>query len=709
MTIVNVVESSYVLTLLVGSALRAILLAGATALLLAAFRVKPAAARLFAWKGALYAGLAMPLLGLLLPPVGIPAPKFLQQSGNEVVSAVSVARPAVANVAIVSPDPHSRTADASVAVPSETRRRAETSSATSLDATTRDVSSTPLPPSVRHASPSRAIPWGVVAIGFYLGVVALLLVRFAIGVVFGSRLVRRSREINDSLVSARLKPHASFAGLALAPQIAETELISVPLTIGVTRPTILLPESWRDWNEAKLNAVLAHEISHVARRDTLTQRLSLLHRAVFWFSPLAWWLPRHLSDLAEQASDDAALLCGADRNDYARTLLGFFEALHSAPGRVWWQGVAMAKAGQAEQRLERILAWRGAVTMGLKKSLIVAIVALAIPVVYLAASITPVSRTHDSLDISQEPAPAAEQTEASPAIPSAAPTAAPTTAPVAPRAITGVIAGVPAPPAARVQAMVPPVPPAEVARQEAVRHSYSHGYGYSYSGGSGRGRNYDDDDDDLRYVIVSGNSDSVTMSGSSGDARHAQRLKKQISGDFIWFQRDEKSYIIRDQALVQQAKALWAPQEELGRKQEELGKQQEALGKQQEELSAKMEKVRVQVPDMTAELDKLRAELKQLSAGATMDQVGELQSEIGELQSKIGEIQSHAGDQQSKIGEEMGALGEKQGKLGEQQGKLGEQQGELAEKAGREMRKLLDDAIKSGKAQPEPDGGSASL
>ena len=133
-------------------------------------------------------------------------------------------------------------------------------------------------------------------------------------------------------------------------QAAESELISVPVTMGALRSTILLPASWREWDDAKLDAVVAHEVSHVARRDALTQRLSLLHRAIFWFSPLAWWLDRHLADLAEQASDEAALSCGTDRNDYARTLLGFFEALQAAPGRVWWQGVSMAKAGQAERK-----------------------------------------------------------------------------------------------------------------------------------------------------------------------------------------------------------------------------------------------------------------------------------------------------------------------------------------------------------------------
>ena len=155
--------------------------------------------------------------------------------------------------------------------------------------------------------------------------------------------------------------------------------------------TILLPCGWREWDDAQLDAVLAHELSHVARRDALTQRLSLLHRAIFWFSPLAWWLDRHLADLAEQASDEAALSCGADRKDYARTLLGFFEALHAAPGRVWWQGVSMAKAGQAEQRVERILSWKGSVAMSMKKSIAVAVLTLAAPVIYLAASAHPAS------------------------------------------------------------------------------------------------------------------------------------------------------------------------------------------------------------------------------------------------------------------------------------------------------------------------------
>src|SRR5262249_16315108 len=128
------------------------------------------------------------------------------------------------------------------------------------------------------------------------------------------------------------------------------------------------------------------------------------------------------------------------------------------------------------------------------------------------------------------------------------------------------------PPAAPAMPAAPssPVSTAIETEQTSTRnHSHRHFYSYGF-------------DDEERFVIISGKTDGFTMSGSAEDARHAERLRKQISGDFIWFQREEKSYIIRDQATVERAQQVWAPQEELGRKQEELGKRQEALGKQQE-------------------------------------------------------------------------------------------------------------------------------
>jgi beta-lactamase regulating signal transducer with metallopeptidase domain len=635
--------STSLLVQLANPAARTLALGGAAGLGLAAFRVKITSVRLFTWTAVLYAALAMPLLGRMLPPLPVPTAAFLQYGAAQPVpKAVQVSQTIAAAVRSASSEVFIARNEAVKGTSSaEIIRQASSSSLVGRKTPPRKE--TPLVVSASAAPPSflwSSIPWNAVAAGVYLAVAFLLLVRFFVGLAFGRRLMRASRMIDESRLTLRLATRAHASGLAFIPQAAESQFVSVPVTMGALHSTILLPASWREWDDAKLDVVVAHEVSHVARRDALTQRLSLLHRAIFWFSPLAWWLDTRLADLAEQASDEAALSCGADRKDYARTLLGFFGALQATPGRVWWQGISMAKAGQAEERVERILAWKGAVTMGLKKSIAGVVVALAVPVVYLAASVYPANYN------------------------------------VAPQGVG----------LAQDQTM-PPLSAAGPAR--APKGSSGHGFSYSYG--------YDDQQ---RFVIVSGKTDSLTMSGSE-DAERVQELRKRIQGDFIWFQRDEKSYIIRDQATIDRARKFWAPQEELGKKQQELGKQQEALGKQQKELSARMEQIHVKVPDMTAELEKLKAELKQLNSSATMEQVGQIQSEIGELQSKIGSLQSHAGDQQSKLGEQMGALGEKQGKLGEQQGELGRQQEELARQASRQMKQLLDGAIAKGTAQPE--------
>lgn len=669
----------------VNPAARALVLAGATGVVLSAFRVKATSIRLQAWTAVLYAALALPFLGWVLPTLSVPVPAVLS---------TVVAPSGVHNSQATG-------ADSSVGSPvNDEPQRASVTSAPATDVTHVRAHSAKSSSSLPEQRPgmlatiwssisSSMISWSTIAIAVYLGVALLLLARLFVGMILSRRLIRRSRLVTEFRLTQRLRSHARASNFA--PRAVESGLISVPLTTGVFRSTILLPATWREWDDAKLDAVVAHEVSHVARRDALTQCLSLLHRAIFWFSPLPWWLDRHLTTLAEEAADEAALSDGADRNDYARTLLSFFEALHAAPGRVRWQGVSMASAGEAEKRVERILAWRGAVTMNVKKSILVAIIALAIPVVYLAAAARPVSPALQAQTNVQTPAPPpSARAPLPPAAAIGASPAVPQFAPVAP--VAGVLA-------ARARALVapvaavapfPPLPPL------GGQSTHSYGYGSSYTYG---------DDDYQRFVIVTAKSDSLTMSGSTEDARHAEKLKKQIAGDFIWFERDEKSYIIRDQATIERARKLWAPQEELGRQQEELGKQQEELGKQQEALGKKMEEIRVSIPDMTAEMDRLKAKLQKLGSNASVEQLGELQSEIGELQSKIGEVQSHAGDQQSKLGEEMGALGEKQGKLGELQGKLGEQQGELSEKASHQMKEIFDEAIKNGTAQPERDNG----
>jgi beta-lactamase regulating signal transducer with metallopeptidase domain len=662
--------SSSLLALAAEPAVRSILVACAAALVLGALRVKSVAPRLAVWKIVLCCALAMPVLGWLVPvlPFSIPAPKFASKS---VFGAVELASSPAASVPHAMIEPKSRTS-------------AAVASGTDLNLAPA-VAEPPRPSSARTSKPVRAESLYTrlkgVAGAVYVAVATIFFARFLLGFFLTRRLERAARTVDDPRVLGRLAAHSRAVRLKKLPRLAESEIVLVPVALGVRRSCILLPAAWRDWDDAELDAVMAHEISHVKRGDALTQRLSLLHRAAFWFSPLSWWLDRRIAELAEEASDEAALVHGADRTRYAETLLSFFSELDSSSGRMRWQGVSMATPGTAERRVDRILAWKGATSSGLRKSLVLGLALLAPPVVFLAAAVHPTILT-------QAATPPLAQQEAAP--PSLAPV--PYVAPV-PEPLPRVIAIPP-------MSVVVPVPPAPfvpfVMQESAQTRVRASGFN-------------DDDEDDWRngqtFVIASGKKHiyvgrhNFSFNSSGDDDIHW--LRSKLSGDFIWFERDGKYYVIRDEATIKHAMDLFAPMQALDEKQEELGKQQEALGEQQEALGQKMEEVKVTVPDMTAELDRVREKLKQLGAGGTQEELGELQSEIGELQSRIGELQSQAGRRQSEIGRQQGELGRKQGELGRKQGEIGRQQGELSKKATGEMNSIIDDAIAHGLAKPE--------
>ena len=722
MTATIVHANTAFLMTLASAAVRSLALGIFAAAALAAFRTKSVRVKVFVWKVVLFAALAMPALIWVSPAVrvAVPVPSLPERSEAASLEPVPVGDIAVA--ASLPKIPLKKTPRSSTRV----REQAQVEPAPTI------VQSS-LPVAIASLVALREIPWTLIMESAYMAFAFALLARVAIGIFFSNRLVRLATPVDEPWALRSLSAAAHAAGLRAIPRLAESESVSVPVMVGVVKPTILLTEGWQTWAADEFAAVLAHEVSHIARRDALTQRLALIHRAVFWFSPLAWWLERHLADLAEQASDEAALAGGADRTRYAETLLGFFAELEAGPDRVWWQGVSMAKTGQAEKRVDRILAWRGAMSNQLKKSLVMALVAFAVPVVGLTAAVHPAAR-----DVQAPQAPAAPRAPAAPAAPASA----------APAQIPGPVSSqapaLPAPPADaddpafNVNVVVPPmpaipplhieVPPINVdlpslhiavpqihletralaampqqgvVVQPPVTFSMSGDWNY-YRGGRGGywvGRY---NDWGPRFAIVTKDSDMLTLSGDRDDAEHARALKRKISGDFIWFERDEKSYVINDQATVNRAKQLWQPNEDLEKQQKELARQQEELAKQAEDARQKIEDMKIKVPDLTAEMQRVEEAMKKLNAeGGTMNEIGELQRQMGEIQREIGEAQRDAGRTAGGMGREQGEWGRKMGEIGRRQGEIGRKQAEQTREASRQMQQLLDDAVAHSLAKPE--------
>ena len=224
----------------------------------------------------------------------------------------------------------------------------------------------------------------------YLLGVAFLLLRMAWGWRLTHRLISSARDVPDADLRNRVSQLGPELGIPFAPRVLESELVRVPFACGIWCPRLVLPAAWRTWDEATLNAVLVHELAHIARRDVTTMRAAALYRALTWVNPASWWLRRRLESLAEAASDEAVLATGADRATYAEMLLGFMATGPRATGRAAWH-LAMARPGaaDAERRIAQVLEWRGGGHMGLtfrKKCAIAAVVVVAgLPTMVLTA------------------------------------------------------------------------------------------------------------------------------------------------------------------------------------------------------------------------------------------------------------------------------------------------------------------------------------
>ncbi|MGC9971409.1 MAG: M56 family metallopeptidase [Bryobacteraceae bacterium] len=239
-----------------------------------------------------------------------------------------------------------------------------------------------------QAAPAPAPPrpqrdWTSIAFPAWLLVALASLGRLVLGYAGSRRLVRGSTPIRDPLVSEALERLRAMP----APALAESESISVPLTLGWIEPYILLPPGWRTWDRTKMEAVLAHEIAHVRRSDWLVAMLAGVNRSLFWFHPLAWWMERRLTALAEEACDESSLEATGNRERYAEVLLEMAEAVRSANGRLTSQAVAMARRSQVRQRIETVLDERRRISRGMTKARWAAMLLCGVPLVASVAAI----------------------------------------------------------------------------------------------------------------------------------------------------------------------------------------------------------------------------------------------------------------------------------------------------------------------------------
>lgn len=466
-------------------------------------------------------------------------------------------------------------------------------------------------------------------------------------------LVRHARPCRDRRVQALYRALAQRLGVVAAPELRVSDDIDSPMLARPWRPVLMLPaSSLATMGDDDLRMALHHELAHLQRRDLWWAWMPALAQHLFFFHPVAHLAAREYA-FAREVACDAAVLQDEQHapHDYGRLLVKLGVSTAPSP--------ALAGASPTFRILKRRLLMLQHTASPLRAgalALTLGIVLLGVVPYRVIASGTPA-------------APPASPAPAAPVAPIlVAPPATPTVAP-SPRAASRAVVvadardmpappAPPAPPAA--PTIAPPAPPPPPTLRTRGTFSIS-----DTRGGDA-------------YVLIEG--DDVTMAGHSDDIRTAQRLR-QGNAPVLWVRKNGKQYVVRDAATMQRMKDAHAPVQALGEQQGKLGEQQGALGERQGELGSRQ-----------GELGVKMAEIAQDQAAAAL---------------RGADTREAANDRRMKaLQDEQEALARQQEVLARQQEPLARQQEALARKQmaatdrlQRDVDRLLDEAIRSGKAQ----------
>ncbi|OWP63876.1 hypothetical protein CDA63_06595 [Hymenobacter amundsenii] len=125
----------------------------------------------------------------------------------------------------------------------------------------------------------------------------------------------------------RLAVLADRAGLKQRVELLESALVKAPVVVGHLRPMVLLPlGTVTGLSTVYLEAILAHELAHVQRRDYLLNLLQVVVETVLFYHPGVWFMSACLRTERENCCDDAATaLVGGNPLTVARALAALAE------------------------------------------------------------------------------------------------------------------------------------------------------------------------------------------------------------------------------------------------------------------------------------------------------------------------------------------------------------------------------------------------
>jgi bla regulator protein BlaR1 len=228
------------------------------------------------------------------------------------------------------------------------------------------------PVGVAGASSESTMASALIAV-WLAGASVVLLVWFARWRRVAALVKAGDRAVNGPVLESLRRLETRVPGARPLPLVVSRSPFE-PGVFGVVRPVLL----WPDGIEARLtaeqvDAILAHEVVHVRRRDNLVAALHMLVQAACWFHPLVWWIGSRLVDERERACDEAVVAMGSDPRTYAESILRTCQWYIEAP----LVCVAGVTGSNLKRRVEQIMTADGRAALTAWTRSLLALAALA--------------------------------------------------------------------------------------------------------------------------------------------------------------------------------------------------------------------------------------------------------------------------------------------------------------------------------------------
>ncbi len=217
------------------------------------------------------------------------------------------------------------------------------------------------------SSDSYFSPW-LIAAGWFVGFAAVVLY----GVVRWRRLAAllgKTRPLQEGREVQALRRVQIRRGAMKPVELASSTSAIEPGVRGIIRPVLLLPFGIADrLDDEQLESILAHELSHIRRRDNLAAAIHMAVETIFWFHPLVWWIGSRLVDERERSCDEEVLQSGITPEAYAGAILKVCEFYLASPLTL----VSGVTGSNLENRIESIMTNRVSFKLSSAKKVLVA-------------------------------------------------------------------------------------------------------------------------------------------------------------------------------------------------------------------------------------------------------------------------------------------------------------------------------------------------